>query len=80
MKLPINCGNAPKAALIEKDKKYSWCTCGLSVKQAFCDGTHKKGSGMKALVFQSETTEAKYLWMRKQTKTPPYCDGTHNNL
>ena len=80
MKTPKNCGNAPKAVLIEKDKKYSWCSCGLSENQPFCDGAHKKGSGMKSLVFESEITETKYLCMCKQTKSPPYCDGTHNNL
>ena len=26
---------------VEKDKTYSWCTCGLSYKQPFCDGKHK---------------------------------------
>ncbi|PIC41356.1 hypothetical protein B9Z55_008804 [Caenorhabditis nigoni] len=26
---------------LEAGKTYHWCSCGLSVKQPFCDGTHK---------------------------------------
>lgn len=80
MNLPKNCGNAPKAVLLEKDKNYAWCTCGLAEAQPFCDGTHKNDTGMRSLVFKTDTTETKYLCMCKQTKTPPYCDGTHHNF
>lgn len=26
---------------LDKEKKYSWCLCGKSKNQPFCDGTHK---------------------------------------
>jgi len=35
---------APYAVEVEKDKRYSWCTCGLSQEQPFCDGSHKETS------------------------------------
>ena len=33
--------NSPEKVKLEIEKKYYWCTCGLSTKQPFCDGTHK---------------------------------------
>ncbi|KAK1160251.1 CDGSH iron-sulfur domain-containing protein 3, mitochondrial-like [Acipenser oxyrinchus oxyrinchus] len=63
---------------LEGGKRYSWCTCGYSKKQPFCDGSHKKSSlGLSPLRFTLE--EAKTVWLCgcKQTHNPPYCDGTH---
>ncbi|XP_045169125.2 CDGSH iron-sulfur domain-containing protein 3, mitochondrial-like [Mercenaria mercenaria] len=31
----------PFPALLKAGKKYSWCTCGHSKHQPFCDGSHK---------------------------------------
>ena len=28
--------------IVEEGKTYYWCQCGLSKKQPFCDGSHKK--------------------------------------
>ncbi|XP_067824880.1 CDGSH iron-sulfur domain-containing protein 3, mitochondrial-like [Heptranchias perlo] len=79
---------APKRAVIaakhpfeeelQAAKLYSWCACGHSQKQPFCDGTHKSfPSAPTPLRFKLE--EAKTVWLCgcKQTKNPPYCDGTH---
>jgi len=27
---------------VESGKRYSWCSCGFSKNQPFCDGTHKE--------------------------------------
>jgi CDGSH-type Zn-finger protein len=35
---------------------------------------------MKSLVFQAERSGTQHLCMCKQTKNPPYCDGTHRSL
>ncbi len=59
--------------------KYHWCTCGLSQKQPFCDASHK-GSGMKSLAFELTEDQTVYLCGCKNTKNPPYCDGTHGQL
>ena len=48
--------------------------------QPLCDGAHRSGSGMKSLVFQPERSGTQHLCMCKQTKNPPYCDGTHRSL
>jgi len=37
-KLPLASQHAPFVVRLEEGKKYSWCTCGLTEKQAFCDG------------------------------------------
>ncbi|XP_054897471.1 CDGSH iron-sulfur domain-containing protein 3, mitochondrial-like isoform X2 [Poeciliopsis prolifica] len=59
-------------------KSYSWCTCGYSRKQPFCDGTHKtRAQGMKGLRFVPEKDSTVWLCGCKHTNNAPYCDGTH---
>ncbi len=63
------------------------CVCAL-VHTVRCDGSHK-GSAFKPIPVEVrpgdpaiEASGEKTLWMCgcKQSKTPPYCDGTHNGL
>ncbi|KAL7405084.1 hypothetical protein ABVT39_023572 [Epinephelus coioides] len=59
-------------------KRYSWCTCGHSKKQPFCDGAHKtKAKGLTPLRFVPEKDATVWLCGCKYTNNPPYCDGTH---
>ncbi|XP_074487246.1 CDGSH iron-sulfur domain-containing protein 3, mitochondrial-like [Sebastes fasciatus] len=59
-------------------KRYSWCTCGHSKKQPFCDGSHKtKAQGLFPLRFVPEKDATVWLCGCKHTNNPPYCDGTH---
>ncbi|XP_019735376.1 CDGSH iron-sulfur domain-containing protein 3, mitochondrial [Hippocampus comes] len=59
-------------------KRYSWCTCGHSKKQPFCDGTHKtKAQGLSPLRFVPEKDTTVWLCGCKYTNNRPYCDGTH---
>lgn len=64
--------------LDEQPGKRSWCACGRSANQPFCDGAHK-GSGISPV--RVEITEAKKVaWCGcKRTATPPFCDGSHRN-
>ena len=41
MTKPVRASNTPFAVEVEEGKKYSWCSCGKSEKQPFCDGSHK---------------------------------------
>ncbi len=62
-------------------KLYSWCTCGQSKNDPFCDGSHQNADGVfRSLKF--EITEAKTysLCTCKLTQNPPFCDGSHKNL
>lgn len=90
--------NLPKIAKCEPimvnvvpGKIYSWCTCGLTEKHPFCDGTHKciapviNEQGETVLPYRSlkvefEKEEEVWFCQCRQTKTPPFCDGTHNTL
>lgn len=59
-------------------KRYSWCTCGHSRKQPFCDGAHKtQAQGLSPLRFFPEKDATVWLCGCKYTSNPPYCDGTH---
>lgn len=59
--------------------KYAWCSCGLSAKQPYCDGSHK-GTGF-APIIEKVTEARKVAWCGcKQTGNAPFCDGTHSKI
>jgi CDGSH-type Zn-finger protein len=65
----------------EAGAKRAWCSCGLSSKQPFCDGTHRKeDTGMEPVVVTVEKACTTAWCGCKQSKNPPYCDGSHNAL
>jgi len=33
-------GNVPQMEELESGKTYAWCSCGKSVKQPWCNGSH----------------------------------------
>ena len=70
----------PIAVKVEPGKVYSWCTCGLSEKQPFCDSRHKNIEGMpyRSLKVSFEKEEEVWFCQCKHTSTPPFCDGTHH--
>ena len=59
--------------------KYAWCACGLSVKQPFCDGSHKS-TDIRPII-EEITEKKKVAWCGcKQSGKKPMCDGSHNKL
>ena len=69
-------GSSPIEFEVEKGKSYTWCVCGKSNKQPFCDGSHK-GSEFIPVVFKAEETKKIYFCVCKQTNNRPFCDGSH---
>ncbi|MFY7879151.1 MAG: CDGSH iron-sulfur domain-containing protein [Lacibacter sp.] len=76
----------PAEVKLEAGKTYSWCTCGLSEKQPFCDGKHKatwyEENGTTVMPYRSlkitaDKDESVWLCQCKHTKNPPFCDGSH---
>lgn len=72
----------PAGIEVEPGKIYSWCSCGLSEKEPFCDSTHKNIEGMPFRSVKVTFDKAQVVWFCqcKRTKTPPFCDDTHNSL
>ncbi|KAK2142397.1 hypothetical protein LSH36_961g00065, partial [Paralvinella palmiformis] len=79
----------PFKMTLEAEKSYSWCTCGLSHKQPFCDGSHKVMDGttfkkyntkFRPHRFTVEETKEYYMCNCKQTDNRPFCDGAHKKL
>ena len=69
----------PYSVDLEIGKKYAWCSCGLSLKQPYCDGSHS-ATEFKPIVFTVNTSETIYLCGCKHTKKSPFCDGSHKSL
>ena len=70
-------GVAAIAIEVEEGKSYFWCSCGKSLKQPFCDGSHK-GSEFNPVTYKAETTKKMFFCACKQTNNQPFCDRSHN--
>jgi CDGSH-type Zn-finger protein len=58
---------------------YSWCRCGRSKNQPFCDGSHQ-GTDFSPITVEIKEKK-KVAWCGcKHSDNKPYCDGTHSDL
>ena len=78
MDKPATPQKGPYKIKVEKDKIYFWCSCGLSQKQPFCDGTHKKEGKFKSIEFEATESEELDFCGCKMSGRPPFCDGAHS--
>jgi thiamine pyrophosphate-dependent acetolactate synthase large subunit-like protein/nitrite reductase/ring-hydroxylating ferredoxin subunit/CDGSH-type Zn-finger protein len=69
----------PIAVSLEKGKDYSWCSCGRSKTQPFCDGSHA-GTEFQPIAFAAEKAGKSFLCQCKRTANPPFCDGSHKEI
>ncbi|CAD5117954.1 DgyrCDS6695 [Dimorphilus gyrociliatus] len=76
----------PFKIFLEAGKTYSYCTCGWSRSQPFCDGQHRRIDGtseikrtqkFRPIRFTVEKSKEYWLCNCKQSNNRPYCDGTH---
>ena len=70
-------GDSAIVVEVEKNKSYFWCSCGLSSKQPFCDGSHKN-TEFRPVKFIADETKKMFFCTCKQTNNQPFCDGSHN--
>ncbi len=68
----------PIAVELKTGETYSWCTCGKTAKEPFCDGSHV-GSSFSPLEFTVNEDKTAFLCSCKKTKKTPYCDGSHES-
>ena len=70
-------GNSPIGIDVVEGKSYFWCSCGKSLKQPFCDGSHA-GTKFTPLKYTADQSKKVFLCTCKLTNDPPMCDGSHN--
>ncbi len=76
---PIIAAKTPGAVDLEAGKKYTWCRCGRSANQPFCDGSHR-GTDITPLSFTADKNGPAALCRCKASANAPFCDGTHASL
>ena len=70
-------GDSAIVVEVEKNKSYFWCSCGLSFKQPFCDGSHKN-TEFSPVKFIADETKKMFFCTCKQTNNQPFCGDSHN--
>lgn len=76
---PVIANNKPVKAELKENEEYTFCMCGRSSDQPFCDGSHK-GTDFKPKAFTAEKSEEAYLCQCKHSRNLPYCDGSHKQF
>ena len=70
---------SPYGVDVEAGKSYFWCSCGKSVKQPFCDGSHAD-TEFTPVKYEAQESKKLFFCGCKFTKGQPLCDGSHNAL
>nr|XP_030112259.3 CDGSH iron-sulfur domain-containing protein 3, mitochondrial [Taeniopygia guttata] len=77
---PVTAATEPFPVKLQEGKTYSWCACGHSKNQPFCDGSHRAAApGLSPLRFRPARAGPALLCGCKRTRSPPYCDGSHRD-
>jgi CDGSH-type Zn-finger protein len=75
---PARGGDAPIPVKVEAGKTYWWCTCGLSSRQPFCDGSHNAEKAFSPMAYTADADRTVFFCTCKATQKGPLCDGSHN--
>ena len=79
MDKPVIAARNPAKVELNAGEEYTWCRCGRSSSQPFCDGSHR-GTSFTPLKFTAEESGEVFLCQCKNTVNAPFCDGTHARL
>ena len=79
MDSPLIAATTPIAAELVEGETYTWCRCGRSQNQPWCDGSHQ-GTDITPLTFVAEESGERFLCRCKQTDDAPFCDGSHQSV
>ena len=63
----------------EKCGKKAFCTCGLSNRNPYCDGSHKGGL-LRSDKYLAKSDKEIWFCGCKRTKHQPFCDGSHSKF
>ena len=74
MKKPAVPQNGPYTVIVEEGKEYSWCACGLSKTQPWCDGSHD-GTDFDPMIFTAPISAEFVMCGCKRSNNKPYCFG-----
>ena len=77
MDKPVAAQNSPYEADVEEGKTYTWCACGRSANQPFCDGSHA-GTAFTPVAHTAKKTGTVFFCGCKKTQSQPLCDGSHS--
>jgi CDGSH-type Zn-finger protein len=77
MSKPVRASDTPYVVEVEEGKNYSWCSCGKSQNQPYCDGSHK-GTEFSPVRFTATESKRMFFCGCKLTSSQPMCDGSHN--
>ena len=79
MTSPVIAQKKPYMVEVEAGKTYYWCSCGLSKKQPYCDGSHT-GTDFAPLIYAATETKTVAMCGCKYSGNTPLCDGAHTKL
>ncbi|MCH7865971.1 MAG: CDGSH iron-sulfur domain-containing protein [Proteobacteria bacterium] len=77
MDKPIAAQDSPYEIEVEEGKTYTWCACGRSANQPFCDGSHAD-TAFTPVIYTAKKTGTVFFCGCKKTKSQPLCDGSHS--
>lgn len=75
---PVVASKKPAVMKIEAGE-YWWCSCGKSMDQPFCDGSHKGSSFTPQKVVIEESRNVAFCNC-KHSANGAMCDGSHSSL
>ena len=78
MNKPIRAGDSAIALEVEEGKSYFWCSCGKSLKQPLCDGSHKE-TEFKPIAFKADVTKKLFFVLVNKLKISHFVMGLITN-